>query len=84
MFPAPEAGGLPSSSIPMYCVEMSGIEPDQQRLQGALATSAPHPRGCGDQGNPAPGRRGWRPAGSAHAVEVSTVSDMRPHCSRAA
>ena len=33
-------------------VEMSGIEPDQQRLQGALATSAPHPQGA----VPRPGR----------------------------
>ena len=39
-------------------VEMPGIEPSRQRLQGAAATSAAHPRVA---------RPGWRPAGTCGA-----------------
>jgi hypothetical protein len=39
-------------------VEMLGIEPSRQRLQGAAATSATHPRVA---------RPGWRPAGTCGA-----------------
>lgn len=50
------------TKLPYTPVEMHGIEPCRQRLQGAAATSATHPRGPGqDQ------RCGWPEPGLIYA-----------------
>ncbi len=88
MCPGPRPGGFPSPSFP---VELSGIEPDRQRLQGAPATSATQPhRGAAPGTGLSPGVAGlssaaphqcrgrMAPAADAHAMDMSKSKHVRP------